>query len=258
MFTPIKPRLSANVVAEQQLRDSILAGRLAPGDRLPVERELAAQFGISRLTLRSALATLAAQGLLQVRQGSGYTVRDVRETGGTDLLPAIVARASRAVAPVTRTSRKSPSPTHEIADLLRLRRYVAAAVLDAFVDRPPTKAAQAQVRAAVAAFAAVPFDQPDLVAQADLAIVRALLGAAESLVLQVCLNPIVMVVQGDAALRRALYRAPAGNLAAWQAVTTWLVAPKAAAIPLLLALLAQHDSDTLRWLNAAPRRKPTS
>ncbi len=255
MFDPIVPRVSANVVAEQQLRESILAGRLAPGDRLPAERDLAAQLGISRLTLRSALATLAAQGLLQVRQGSGYLVRDVRETGGSDLLPAIVARASRALA--LPTSRRT-QPSHEIADLLRLRRYVAAAVLDALVERPPSKSAQAQVRAAVTAFAAVPFEQPDLVAQADIVIVRALLAAAGSLVLQVCLNPIVSVVQGDAALRRALYCDPASNVAAWQAVTAWLVAPKAAAIPLLLTLLARHDTATLQQLVVASRRKATS
>ena len=255
MFAPIVPRLSANVAAEQQLRESILAGQLAPGDRLPAERDLAAQLGISRLTLRSALATLAAQGLLQVRQGSGYVVRNVRETGGSDLLPGIIACAVRAAS--VRPSRAT-APNHEMADLLRLRRYVAAAVLDAFVERPPSKAAQANVRAAIAAFAAVPFDQPALVAQADLAIVRELLAAAGSLVMQVCLNPIVSAVQGDPALRRALYRDPASNLVAWQAVVAWLVAPKATAIPLLLALLARHDTATLQQLAAPRRRKATS
>ncbi|HPH68631.1 MAG TPA: GntR family transcriptional regulator, partial [Kofleriaceae bacterium] len=106
MFDPIPQRASANVRAEQQLRDSILAGRLAPGAKLPTERELSAQFGISRLTLRAALATLAAQGLLQVRQGSGYIVRDIRESGGSDLLPAIAARIGAMAGP-------------ELADLLR-------------------------------------------------------------------------------------------------------------------------------------------
>lgn len=40
-------------------------GDLAPGDRLPREKDLAVAFGVSRMTLRQALATLAARGLLE-------------------------------------------------------------------------------------------------------------------------------------------------------------------------------------------------
>ncbi len=242
MFDPIPQRASANVRAEQQLRDSILAGRLAPGAKLPTERELSAQFGISRLTLRAALATLAAQGLLQVRQGSGYIVRDIRESGGSDLLPAIAARIGAMAGP-------------ELADLLRMRRYVAAALLEALVERPPSKAARAAVADAIETFAVIPPKDIEALAHADLAIVRALLAAANSLVLQVCLNPIVAVVQNNATLRVAMYREPASNLAAWRGVHAWLARPVATAIPTLLALLAQHDARTLTAV--VRRRKAT-
>lgn len=47
----------------RQLREAILDGRLAPGDELPAERELCAQFGVSRTTVREALRALQAQGL---------------------------------------------------------------------------------------------------------------------------------------------------------------------------------------------------
>ncbi|ADB51474.1 FadR/GntR family transcriptional regulator [Conexibacter woesei] len=46
-----------------QLREAILDGVLGPGDELPAERELCAQFGVSRTTVREALRALQAQGL---------------------------------------------------------------------------------------------------------------------------------------------------------------------------------------------------
>lgn len=51
--------------AAQALAQQILSGQLAPGTRLDVEREMAAQYGLSRNTLRRALAILQAQGLVR-------------------------------------------------------------------------------------------------------------------------------------------------------------------------------------------------
>lgn len=53
----------AYVQVARQLREAILDGRLRPGDELPAERELCAQFGVSRTTVREALRALQAQGL---------------------------------------------------------------------------------------------------------------------------------------------------------------------------------------------------
>jgi GntR family transcriptional regulator len=60
--------------AEALIRD-IGAGRLADGARLPPEREMADQLGLSVGTLRKSLANLAAKGLLERRHGSGNYVR---------------------------------------------------------------------------------------------------------------------------------------------------------------------------------------
>jgi GntR family transcriptional repressor for pyruvate dehydrogenase complex len=49
---------------------------LQPGDRLPPERELAKQLGISRPSLRAALSSLISMGVLQSRQGSGTFLVD--------------------------------------------------------------------------------------------------------------------------------------------------------------------------------------
>lgn len=69
---------------EGALERAIREGQLAGGDALPAERDLAALFGVSRVTVRQALAQLAARGLLSRRHGSGTFVTPlapVREQG---------------------------------------------------------------------------------------------------------------------------------------------------------------------------------
>jgi GntR family transcriptional regulator len=58
------------------LHDEIDRGVLAPGDSLPTEQTLCDQFGISRITVRRALADLAEQGYIERRQGVGSFVRE--------------------------------------------------------------------------------------------------------------------------------------------------------------------------------------
>jgi len=59
---------------EEALREKVRSGSLAPGDQLPPENELAASFGVSRATVRDALATLQREGLVVRRQGAGTYV----------------------------------------------------------------------------------------------------------------------------------------------------------------------------------------
>jgi GntR family transcriptional regulator len=59
---------------ENVLREQITAGRFKAGERLPTENELIKQFGVSRITVRQALAALADEGLIDRRQGSGTFV----------------------------------------------------------------------------------------------------------------------------------------------------------------------------------------
>lgn len=68
------PRIS-DAIAES-LERRILEGSLKPGDRLPPERELAAELGVSRPSLREAIQKLASKGMLQSRQGGGTFVTD--------------------------------------------------------------------------------------------------------------------------------------------------------------------------------------
>jgi len=59
---------------QRALRDAIQSGKLSPDDALPSERQLAAELGISRITVRKAIDGLADEGLLVRRQGSGNFV----------------------------------------------------------------------------------------------------------------------------------------------------------------------------------------
>src|SRR6476619_8227591 len=80
---------AAAVVAH--VRHLIDSGTLAPGARLPPERELAQQVGVSRPTVRAGLRTLAALGVVRSRRGSGTYIPDVPPTLGADALSFLAA-----------------------------------------------------------------------------------------------------------------------------------------------------------------------
>ncbi|MCX8006133.1 MAG: FadR family transcriptional regulator [Burkholderiaceae bacterium] len=67
------PRLYRRIA--DQLRQLIVAGEFPPGERLPAERDLAAQLKVSRPSVREALIALEVEGLIEIRGGSGVYVR---------------------------------------------------------------------------------------------------------------------------------------------------------------------------------------
>ena len=78
-------RLSDDIV--EQLEGMILEGTLKSGERLPAERALAEQFGVSRPSLREAIHKLSAKGLLVSRQGGGnYVATSLGSTFSDPLL----------------------------------------------------------------------------------------------------------------------------------------------------------------------------
>lgn len=73
----------------QQLLALIREGRLKPGTKLPPEKELIVEFGVSRPALRETIHTLVGLGLLEVRRGQGTYVRE--PTSATAIRPDVVA-----------------------------------------------------------------------------------------------------------------------------------------------------------------------
>jgi GntR family transcriptional regulator, transcriptional repressor for pyruvate dehydrogenase complex len=78
-------KLSQSVV--RQIEQLILRGILRPGERLPAERELSERLGVSRPSLRDAIADLSLRGLVETRPGAGVYVGEVL---GSAFAPALV------------------------------------------------------------------------------------------------------------------------------------------------------------------------
>ncbi len=71
----VEPKRLYRQIAEQ-LRSLIIAGEWATGARLPAERDLARQLGVSRPSVREALIAMEVEGWVEVRTGSGVYVLD--------------------------------------------------------------------------------------------------------------------------------------------------------------------------------------
>ena len=98
----IEPQRLYRQIAEQ-LRQLISAGEFAAGSRLPAERDLAKQLGVSRPSVREALIALEVEGWVEVRTGSGVYVLERKANGRDDAVapsewgPLELIRARRVV-----------------------------------------------------------------------------------------------------------------------------------------------------------------
>jgi GntR family transcriptional regulator len=102
--------------------DAIAGGELRPGDRLPSERVLTEEFGVSRVTLRKALSELVDEGQLEVAPKSGWFVTEPPLSDPpTALLSFSEMARSRGLSPSARVleSRARPASLEE-ADKLRI------------------------------------------------------------------------------------------------------------------------------------------
>lgn len=92
-FKVIAPSGSSQTTEDVVARVSELIKRaeLKPGDRLPPERELSKQLGVSRPSLRAGLRTLSSMGVLRSRQGAGTFVADGPPTLDSEPLRLLAA-----------------------------------------------------------------------------------------------------------------------------------------------------------------------
>ncbi|WP_370152891.1 PLP-dependent aminotransferase family protein [Ferrovibrio sp.] len=95
------------------IRQAVLAGELAPGERLPSSRSLAADLGLGRNTVVTACDRLVAEGYLEARPGAGlFVAADLPPEGIPGTMPPRPAGASRrpATPPVKREQAVAPLP----------------------------------------------------------------------------------------------------------------------------------------------------
>jgi GntR family transcriptional repressor for pyruvate dehydrogenase complex len=123
-----------------QIQQLIQDGQLRPGDRLPPERELASQLGISRNTLRESLKALNLLGVLKVQQGGGtYINKDLNNQlissslkflsilEITEILNLLEARKALEVASAfAAAERAKPKDIHTLQKLMKYMKDNAA------------------------------------------------------------------------------------------------------------------------------------
>jgi len=83
--------IAAAELVVRHVRDRIDRGDIGPGDRLPAERELALQVGVSRPSVRAGLRALAAMGVVQSRHGAGTFIRGGPPSLGSEPLSFLAA-----------------------------------------------------------------------------------------------------------------------------------------------------------------------
>jgi DNA-binding FadR family transcriptional regulator len=186
------------------LRSEILKGTYAVGERLPSERELAARFDTNRNTLREAVRTLEAQGLLDVRRGDGTRVRDFRHHGDLSLLPDLLT--SGAFDRMTRA--------RALSDLLRLRRALALDLVEIAARRADQATLDALAAAVTEARAA---DDVATFARRDLAVMARLVAAADSIVATWICTGLLGVLERNLDAFPALHVRPEGYEDGWEA-----------------------------------------
>lgn len=174
-------KTAAETTAER-VRLDILSGRVAPGSDLPGERSLSEQLGVSRLTLRSALTTLEAEGLVQSVHGSGTRVLDYREHGGVDLLGHLVDLALS----------DGRVPVRRVADLLELRRILAVELLGTVAERA-SESELAALAEQLGRLEGAVFD-PDRYMVEDLAFARLVVRASGNLAMELLFNTVVRII----------------------------------------------------------------
>src|SRR5687768_3649179 len=119
----LEPQRLYRQIAEQ-LRALMTAGEFLPGARLPAERDLAKQFGVSRPSVREALIALEVEGWVEVRTGSGVYVLE---------------RAGRAIG----KDRKIPPAEWGPLELIRARRVIEGEIASLAATQAKRKNIQA-------------------------------------------------------------------------------------------------------------------
>ncbi len=105
-----------------KIKHDIMAGTLPPGSKLPPERDLAARFSVSRITIRTAISKLANLGFVQTMPQSGTIIRDFWNDGSLDLLIDVVSSSE----PVDRNILVSLLDLRKIAEVYAAGRAAQA------------------------------------------------------------------------------------------------------------------------------------
>ncbi len=175
MYSPIRQsRLYEKIVA--QIQERFMRGELKSGDRLPSERELAEQFGVSRTAVREAVKALREKGLVEILPGKGTFIANIADS------TAGVVRDSLDLMVGSRFD-------GGLADLLQVRAILEpeiAAIAAAMADEGDFQALQEAVDTMDIAQ-----DNPEAYIDADLRFHLALARATQNSLIPILIDPVV-------------------------------------------------------------------
>ncbi len=232
-FAPIARGSVVDAVVAR-LRSDIVAGRIEAGSRLPAERELAAAFGVNRLTLRSALAQLEAIGFLQTKHGLGTVVLPWRERVGLEHLGTL----ARSVSP-------GDGPWEEVVRaMLELRSMLASEGLALAAERhAPAHLAALRV---IIEEQKTKVNDPLAFARGEVEFQRVIARASKNVALELVLNNLARFFEEVPALTELLYDRIEDSLQIYPIVILILEARSASQARLLVpAFFAASDES---WL----------
>ena len=181
-FRTLEPSARLSDRVAEALAAEIQAERLAPGDRLPTENALSAQFSVSRTVVREAVSRLKSLGMVEPRQGSGVYVRAAG-------IPPLAFDVQRAVS------------KEAVVQMAEVRRALEAEVA-ALAAQRRTQADLKRIRQSIAALDAAVAAGGDGVLQ-DVAFHRSLADAARNPFLLDTLHYLSRLLQGATRVTRA-------------------------------------------------------
>lgn len=170
-----------------KIEEDIIKGDLSPGDELPSERVLVAQFGVSRTVIREAINRLSTKGLIHVVQGKGATVASTEDWNVIDisLLNGL---------------------GHSLLELLELRSILEVEAAGLAAERATDEALQAMTEATQRYEGAL--DDIEERVQADIDFHAEIVRATGNSLLTVILEPVGELLRSS---RRATLGAPRGR-----------------------------------------------
>ena len=131
-YLSLRPRERLYQEIVDQIQAQVQNGALVPGDRLPPERELAEQFGVSRTAVREAIKSLAEKGLVTVEVGRGTFVQALTSEHVVEAMALLLGDERGSLAalqaarelleiPIARLAATNRSPVHveRLTELLR-------------------------------------------------------------------------------------------------------------------------------------------
>ncbi|HON59647.1 MAG TPA: FadR/GntR family transcriptional regulator [Smithella sp.] len=158
-----RSRLHEEIVS--MIQKQIINGDIAPGSKLPPEREMAQSFSVNRATVREALRKLENLELVEIRHGDGLYVKNYLESGNFDLIKSAL---------------NSNVGEKTLYDILETRRYV--------VPQIAYLAALRRTEADLADLAQTVFHQETDMLSRDIRVHQLIARAAQNLVCTITLN----------------------------------------------------------------------